>query len=59
MLYVFFWVIPRRQTPGNHPEENIQQGIIVCKDCSAEGQLFYYLILAQRSQDVTYTQDGT
>jgi uncharacterized membrane protein len=28
MLYVFFWVIPRRlnfQTPGNHPEENIQQ----------------------------------
>jgi hypothetical protein len=21
MLYVFFWVI---QTPGNHPEENIQ-----------------------------------
>jgi hypothetical protein len=25
LLYVFFWVIPRRlQTPGNYPEENIQ-----------------------------------
>jgi hypothetical protein len=28
MLYVFFWVIPRRlnfiSTPGNYPEENIQ-----------------------------------
>jgi hypothetical protein len=23
-LYVFFWVIPRRQTPWNCPEENIQ-----------------------------------
>jgi hypothetical protein len=25
MLYAFLWVIPRRQTPGNYPEENIQQ----------------------------------
>jgi len=27
MLFVFFWVIPRRliyQTPGNHPKENKQ-----------------------------------
>jgi hypothetical protein len=24
MLYVFFWAIPRRLTPGNYPEENIQ-----------------------------------
>jgi hypothetical protein len=25
MLYAFFWVIPRRQTPGKYPEESIQQ----------------------------------
>jgi len=24
MLYAFFWVIPRRMTPGNYPEESIQ-----------------------------------
>jgi len=24
LLYVFFWVISRCQTPGNYPEENIQ-----------------------------------
>jgi hypothetical protein len=24
MLYAFFWVIPRRQRPGNCPEESIQ-----------------------------------
>jgi len=24
MLCAFFWVIPRRLTPGNYPEENTQ-----------------------------------
>jgi hypothetical protein len=25
-LYVFFWVFPRRQTPGKYSKENIQAG---------------------------------
>jgi hypothetical protein len=24
LLYIFFWVIPRRLTSGNYPEENMQ-----------------------------------